>query len=274
MENPSGSGPEIEIRSIEDWNELLACMDLQRATWGEDFDDVISAALLRVCQKIGGIVAGAFDDHSQLIGLVFGLTGVMDGTLVHWSHMLAVRDDWRGRGLGQKLKRFQRDRLLEMGIRHMYWTFDPLESRNAHINFNKLGAEVDYYALDQYGSGESSTLMRGIGTDRFILIWHLDSLHVEQTLQNQRQPLDKATFSTPIINLRSSGTENLPEAPLLRVEVPSDIQTLKEQHPDEAIHWRQVTRRAFSHYLAAGYTVHAFYRDFDAQRSFYVLKSS
>jgi len=41
---------------------------------------------------------------------VFGMTGVERGRLVHWSHMLAVRPEWRDRGLGRRARRRARDR--------------------------------------------------------------------------------------------------------------------------------------------------------------------
>jgi len=45
---------------------------------------------------------------------------------------------------------------LAAGIYEVRWTFDPLEARNAHLNFNHLGAEVaetDAAATAMLGSG-------------------------------------------------------------------------------------------------------------------------
>jgi len=33
----------------------------------------------------------------------------------------------------------------------MTWTFDPLQSRNANLNFTKLGVIADRYETDFYG---------------------------------------------------------------------------------------------------------------------------
>ena len=76
--------------------------------------------------------------------------------------------------MGWALKAYQREVLLERGITTMFWTFDPLESRNAHLNLNKLGAVADEYVQDMYGQTDSP-LHRGIGTDRFIPRWDLSS---------------------------------------------------------------------------------------------------
>jgi len=37
----------------------------------------------------------------------------------------------------------------------MHWTFDPLQSRNAYLNFAKLGIIVREYAADMYGETDS-----------------------------------------------------------------------------------------------------------------------
>ena len=89
---------------------------------------------------LGGVAAGAWDERGSLIGFVFGITGIEGGRPVHWSDMLAVRPAFRDVGLGWRLKIYQRRVLLERGVRSCYWTFDPLESRNAYLNFSKLGA--------------------------------------------------------------------------------------------------------------------------------------
>jgi hypothetical protein len=56
--------------------------------------------------------------------------------------MLAVKEGYRNRGLGAQLKLEQRREALSRGIRHMEWTFDPLEIKNAFLNIHKLGAIV------------------------------------------------------------------------------------------------------------------------------------
>ena len=65
--------------------------------------------------------------------------------------MLAVLDEYRHLDLGAKLKHAQRERALAMGVHEMTWTFDPLQSRNAHFNFAKLGVVSETYKVDFYG---------------------------------------------------------------------------------------------------------------------------
>src|SRR4029077_7897361 len=106
------------------------------------------------------------------------------------SHMLAVRDHYRNRGLGAQLKLEQRREALARGIRRMEWTFDPLEIRNAHLNIHKLGAIVRSYYVNFYGVS-SSRLQGGLPTDRLIAEWYLDSNRVKEILEGHDAAHDK-----------------------------------------------------------------------------------
>ncbi|MDX1493800.1 MAG: hypothetical protein R3253_07075 [Longimicrobiales bacterium] len=176
-----------EIRPFESTADYRACVDLQEATWGDGFSERVSPAILKVSQILGGVAAGAYDDGGALVGFVFGLTGVRDGRMVHWSDMLAVRPGLRDSGLGRRLKAYQREDLLSRGIDTMYWTFDPLQSRNAHLNITRLGAVVREYRVNMYGESDSP-LHRGIGTDRFVALWLMDSERVRRRLQRLDAP--------------------------------------------------------------------------------------
>src|SRR5689334_18372844 len=100
------------IRDLNSLQDYADCVALQEATWGEGFSERVPTAILRVSQMIGGVAAGAFDDTGRMAGFVFGLTGIRDGELVHWSDMLAVRKELRSQGIGEQLKQYQRDKVL------------------------------------------------------------------------------------------------------------------------------------------------------------------
>ena len=264
MEPPSGT-PSIELRALGSTADYAACVELQLATWGRGFAEAVPGSILKICQKVGGVAAGAFDPGGTLLGFVFGLTGVRGGRLIHWSHMLAVAPGARDLGLGTRLKLFQRDLLLPLKVESVLWTYDPLEARNAHLNLNRLGASVAEYVEDMYAGEMGSDLASGIGTDRFIVDWRIGG-------EPARRGLDGDFTGAPIVSLESL-TALLPETPRVRVEVPASIQNLKAQRPDEAAAWRAATRRAFEHYLGMGYKVTAFYRDRETGRCFYGLEA-
>lgn len=192
----------ILIRPCSGHDELEACVQMQIETWGYDDSDIIPRKAFLVAQKIGGQVLGAFDTElpgagtngtpESMVGFAVSLPGVKTGKnspsgnpqpYLH-SHMLAVRDNYRNRGLGARLKLEQRREALARGIRRMEWTFDPLEIRNAHLNIHKLGAIVRSYYVNFYGVS-SSRLQGGLPTDRLIAEWYLDSDRVNEILEDR-----------------------------------------------------------------------------------------
>src|SRR4051794_31472082 len=54
----------IEVRALTNYAEMKACVALQHAIWGEDFTDIVPASILKVAQRIGGVVVGAFDPEA------------------------------------------------------------------------------------------------------------------------------------------------------------------------------------------------------------------
>jgi predicted GNAT superfamily acetyltransferase len=200
----------IVIRNCEGFDELDACVQLEIDTWGYDATDLVPRKSFLVAQKIGGQVMGAFDTDlpgagpqggpESMVGFAFSLPGVKTGNgaprpYLH-SHMLAVRESHRNRGLGAQLKLKQRDEALSRGIRRMEWTFDPLEIKNAFLNIHKLGAMVCAYRVDFYGIS-SSRLQGGLPTDRLIADWRLDSPRVAAKLANR--PVEAGIIEEQII---------------------------------------------------------------------------
>jgi predicted GNAT superfamily acetyltransferase len=219
---------------------------LQRATWGDDFRELVPPALLQITQKMGGVVTGALEGE-RLVGFVFGITGLVAGRPAHWSHMLAVAAARRDQGIGRRLKEHQRAQVLAMGIEQIFWTFDPLVARNAHLNLRRLGARVVEYVRDMYGDNPMSRTDSVIGSDRFVVRWDLRAAPHEG---GPRRAAAGARY--PMV---ASADDPLPQTPTVLVAIPTDIQGLKRDHPDAALAWRRSTRRALEHYLAAGFVV-------------------
>lgn len=243
----------MEIRPLDSWEEYRACERLQREVWGSDFREIAPASLLKVARRLGGVASGAFpegdgpgdgpgDGGQGLAGFVFGLTGFEDGRRVHWSHMLAVRKDRRGEGIGRRLKEHQRRQLLDRDVSLVYWTFDPLVATNAHFNLNRLGVRVVDYVPQMYGETESK-LHRGIGTDRFVAAWDLEAYEPSAAAVPGQRP-------------RHSSAEEAP--PVVRIDIPADILEVRRRDPEEAARWRERTRRAFLSRLGSGYRVTGF----------------
>ena len=259
------------LRDLQGQAELDDALKLQEETWGEGFKECVPPAILLVAQKIGGIAAGAFSVSGALVGFVFGLTGVRGGHLVHWSDMLAVRPERQGRGLGVALKRYQRDRCRAIGVETMHWTFDPFVARNAHLNLNRLGARVDEFVPDMYGTRTGSPL-HDLGTDRFVVSW---------PVRDEPSPLpegDALLAGVPCAGGppgRGPGaSEPLPHADVVAVRVPNDCGALRERDLEQARAWRASARRAFAHYLGLGWQVSAFVPSRDGDASYVLTKPS
>lgn len=264
---------DIEIRPLATRAELQACVDLQYATWGEGFSDVVPVSILKVSQRIGGISAGAFRGDGELVGFVFGLTGVERGRVVHWSDMLAVRPDARNLGLGRRLKEYQRNAVREIGGAVIYWTYDPLVARNAHLNFNRLGVRLAEYVDDMYGVTDS-VLHGGIPTDRLIVAWPTSDDEIDKNLAAAEQALAsedcrQAPIADEAFTSGAAGASILPHC--LRVEIPSDAEALFAESPAEAAAWRQSVRRSMRWCLDAGYVIAAFSPDAAFGRGYYVM---
>jgi len=266
----------IEIRPLATREECDACVALQRATWGDDFTDVVPQSILKVSQRVGGVALGAFDATGELLGFVFGLTGVERNRIVHWSDMLAVVPRARNMGLGRRLKDAQRRIVRELGGDVVYWTFDPLIARNAHLNFNRLGGRLGEYVVDMYGITDSP-LHGGVPTDRIVVAWPTSDLEIDARLREADHALSSpdalgAQIVTDAWIEEAEGASILPHS--VRVEVPLDGEQLMLSRAPEALSWRESVRRGLLWALGMGYTVSAFAYDRDGGRGYYLLTKS
>lgn len=279
LESPTGG---ITFRRVVTTAEYGACVRMQHAIWGDAFTEAVPATILKVSQQIGGVTAGAFDAAGTLLGFVFGMTGVQHGRLVHWSDLLAVDPVARNKGLGQRLKMYQRELLIPLGVETMFWTYDPLVARNAYLNIVKLGARPAEYIVDMYGSATQSALHGALGTDRFVVAWDLTTEHgAKGRAAGLAAGADGEFTDVPVVNsmAREPGAVETPaaepvHAPVVRVEIPPDIEQLIAGDYEAALKLREVTRRAFSHYMGCGYKVTAFSHRMPEDRYFYILSKS
>ena len=181
----------ITIRDLKSFEDLSRAQALEKEIWELSDLDVMPLTTAIAIREAGSIWLGAFDG-AELVGFAFGFLGMEHGEIMVHSHVLGVRGEYRDSDLGYKLKLAQRERALAMRVQQMTWTFDPLQSKNAHLNFNKLGVVADTYKVDFYGPETSSSLHRN-GTDRLWVKWPLTSRRVQARLQgksNRAEVLD------------------------------------------------------------------------------------
>jgi predicted GNAT superfamily acetyltransferase len=170
----------VTIRKCEALAEMQACFALQKEVWKFSDAELVPVRVFVVASKIGGQVIGAFD-HGELVSFALAIPGMRSGHCFLYSHMLAVREQYRNGGLGRRMKLYQREDALARGIELMEWTFDPLEIKNAYLNIEKLGAIARRYNVNQYGI-TSSPLQGGLPTDRLVAEWWMKSKRVNAVL--------------------------------------------------------------------------------------------
>src|SRR5262249_40987063 len=143
-----------------------------------------------------------------LVGFTLALAAIRNGGAYLHSHMTRVGAAYRDRGVGRLLKLFQREEALGRGINLIEWTFDPLETRNAHFNLNRRGAHCRRYLPNLYGV-TSSPLHRNIPTDRLVAEWKLDSPRVLAAVStgNISPAFDLAHINLPRETMEPNGHE-------------------------------------------------------------------
>jgi len=251
----------IVIRPIKAARDIDAAVALQEEIWGGG-SGTLPDNFLKINTMVGGVSAGAFRKGSQLVGLVLSIVANLEGKHSQWSLRLGVQKEARNLKLGYWLKTYQKECCLSIGIKSIHWTFDPLEARNAHINLNNLGAKAIHFEKNMYPRSHSK-LHQGLEpNDRIIIRWNL-----KKKLTAKKRPNIDLFKNIPIINNKVGLNSDT-----VRIEIPLDIQDLKENNINEAVKWRKETSLGFSYYFKEGFEPTHFYKDPKTSRCFYVLK--
>ena len=266
---PRDASRTVHIRALESLKDCDDCVDLQRDVWGFGENDIVPASLLHIVAYVGGIAAGAYDADGMLLGFVFGISGIHDGELAHWSHMLGVRESARNLGVGRRLKEHQRAELARMKVARIFWTFDPLMAKNAYFNLNRLGAKVVEYVPNMYGITHSP-LHLGLPTDRLVVC----VTTAEPLAPLRAVPLGEDT--RVMTAFPQSGDHMLDtdgERPaILLLEMPANIQDDIAAAPAVASKWRLSLRENFQWALLNGYSAQGVHRTATDGRLFYVME--
>jgi predicted GNAT superfamily acetyltransferase len=269
-----------EIRPIQTHEEYRALEQLQREVWGLEEVEVVPDHVLLTAQKNGGLVLGAFvasseGERGRLVGFVFGFVGLSpNGEVKHCSHMAGVAQAYQNQQLGYQLKLAQREHVLAQGLDLITWTFDPLESRNAALNFRKLGAICQTYVRDLYGSMRDA-LNVALPSDRFQVDWHIASAHVAHRLRGSPSPSraeDAIVLNRPLPGDPPSPAEvSSPiEGARLLIQIPAHFQAIKALDMELARAWRLHTGALFEAAFAKTYVVTDLI--FNGGQSYYLLE--
>jgi predicted GNAT superfamily acetyltransferase len=211
--------------------QFAEATQLYRAVFGYQHPDYgLNPRLLGSLAANGGSVVGVLDDADRIVAFAYGFCGTDGQALYHYSQSAVVAADHQGRGLGRRLKRAQREVALEHGMTCMRWTYDPFQTRNAHFNFDVLGARGRWFKQDLYGPG----------TDRVIVEWDLrggDGLAQPRAVPT----VTEADWGVP------GGDAND-----LWLALPADFYGLTATRPETADQVRRDVRSAFTDLFGKG----------------------
>jgi predicted GNAT superfamily acetyltransferase len=241
---------EVTIRECVSVEDFKQCIDLERSVWHDDDVGIMPIRLYMISKSCNAPTIGAFDPAGQLVGFVHTSLALMGRHVVYHSHLAAVVENLRHRDIGYRMKLAQRERALQAGIPLIIWTFDPLQSRNAHLNINKLGTIIRRYEVNYYSEGISTVFDSNVPSDRIFAEWWVSSFHVESSLRGN-----------PVRAKEEIGS----------VEIPEDINAVRTASSEEHLEWRIRVRGDFQKALSRGDIVRGFTRDRERQRSRYIF---
>ena len=205
-----------QCQSLESINECRTLFDL---TWKNSSGTEITPNLLQAMIHSGSYLSGAFIDD-RIIGAAFAFPATNSGLHLH-SHMTAVLDEFRDKGVGYALKIDQWNWAKKHKYSHLSWTFDPLVRRNAKLNIVKLGVDINTYHPNFYGDMPDA-LNAGDESDRLMVSW-----------------------STDIDEPKARELINNPKPDDILIEIPEDIVAIRSKNQSESMKWRRQVREQF-----------------------------
>jgi chorismate synthase len=237
----------LVVRELRTPEEFIETTHVSKAAWRFDERSVSPASDLVAATHAGGLTAGAFEGK-EMLGFVHGIPRTNVSEPCQHSHLLAVRPEEQGRGLGVKLKLFQRAWCLERGIRLVTWTYDPFLLKNAKLNIGRLRATVRSLLPDFYG--HMGGIYAGLPTDRFEVSWRLDDPLVERAARGEGAPPDGAV---EVLAVARPGA--IPEAKRVLLPFLADAPRVYRTDPKRSLAARKSFRRLALSLFAKGYVV-------------------
>jgi len=205
-----------ELESLQDQDSGRKIFDL---TWAMDAGTEITPNLLQAMVHSGSYLSGAFINN-EIVGAAFAFPATNNGLHLH-SHMTAVLDAYRDKGVGYALKIDQWNWAKKHKFSHLSWTFDPLVRRNAKLNIVKLGVDISAYHPNFYGEMPDA-LNAGDESDRLMVSWSTD--------------IDEPKARQLIAHSKPDD---------ILIEIPEDIVAIRAKDQSESMKWRRQVRDQF-----------------------------
>ncbi len=276
----------VQFTVPSDPSLLRQVMDVMKDAWSmPDYTEAVPPHMMKAIVDNGGFLEVAIH-NGRVVGFVLGFIGYdQEYGYYHYSHMLGVLKEYRGKNIAFELKLRQREWSIRRGYKLVIWTFDPHQGLNARFNFGKLGVISRKFYENYYGEIVDGINV-GLPTDRFKVEWWITSKRVEDRISGRDRPptydevkdiahLFIATEKregvvTPLKCIRDFSKD------LILLEFPGDINTLKTKCFECALRWKIVFREAIQDLLRNGYIVveHVPLVEEGERRNFYLLTRS
>lgn len=255
----AGLAAGVSVREVLDLQELGGVVDLLATIWGRGQNPPVTLELLRAFTKAGNYVGGAFEGDT-LVGACVGFFHAPAEDALH-SHIAGVAPVATGRSVGFALKLHQRSWAMLRGVSEIAWTFDPLVSRNAHVNLVKLGALPVEYLPNFYGA-MPDRINGADDSDRLLVRWPLRAPAVQAASCGETTRVHVGADATVALGV---GPDGLPvrgrlDCDTSLVAVPDDIETLRRTEPEAAQLWRVAVREVLTELVADGSRITGFAR--------------
>jgi predicted GNAT superfamily acetyltransferase len=205
-----------ELKSLQDQDSGRKIFDL---IWAMDAGTEITPNLLQAMVHSGAYLSGAFIEN-KIVGAAFAFPATNNGLHLH-SHMTAVLDEYRDKGVGYALKIDQWNWAKKNNYTQLSWTFDPLVRRNAKLNIVKLGVDISAYYPNFYGAMPDA-LNAGDESDRLMVSW-----------------------STDIDEPKARELITHPKPDDILIKIPEDIVAIRSKNQSESMNWRRQVRDQF-----------------------------
>jgi predicted GNAT superfamily acetyltransferase len=209
----------VQVRELENLQDQDSGRKIFDLTWAMDAGTEITPNLLQAMVHGGSYLSGAFIDN-KIVGAAFAFPATNNGLHLH-SHMTAVLDEFRDKGVGYALKIDQWNWAKKHKYSHLSWTFDPLVRRNAKLNIVKLSVDITDYHPNFYGEMPDA-LNAGDESDRLMVSWSTD--------------IDKPKARELITH---------PKPDDILIEIPEDIVAIRFKDQSESMKWRRQAREQF-----------------------------
>jgi len=207
------------VKNLKTLAQQSQAREIFDSTWSLDAGTEITPNLLQAMVHSGSYLSGVFVEN-KIVGAAFAFPATNSGLHLH-SHMTAVLDEYRDKGVGYALKIDQWNWAKKNNYPQLSWTFDPLVRRNAKLNIVKLGVNISAYYSNFYGAMPDA-LNAGDESDRLMVSWSTD----------RDEPKARELITHP-------------KPDDILIEIPEDIIVIRSRNQSESMKWRRQVRDQF-----------------------------